>query len=810
MKKKITTAIGLSLSFGVIGCSPAIESPGDELGGPSQAEYGKALTLRDANLKRLVKNSDIVANWIGQGDSFWYRRQSDSGTEYLLVDASSGESAFLFDHEKLANELGRLSETEISSNSLPILAIAISSMDSPVTLTTTVGVFSCTIPDTACVRVSAPTIHPRHELLSPDARKVAFTKDHNIWIRDTKTRAEYSLTRDGENLYAYGRMPDTALSAISIAKTGASMPPYGTSWSPDSRKLITTRVDESTYREYPFVDWAPADGSVRPYLYNLRIPLSGDPGIAPLETLIIDTVSGESAIVDAGDGLHIPVGGLVGWSSDNRTAYFYALSSSYDHARLVEFRDGQTRTVLEESRPGGAVKFAPSPYSAPGIHLIKGGKELLWYSERSGYGHLYRYDIESGELLNEVTAGNWVVFEVIHVDDSAELIYFTAGGREPNRDPYQRHLYVASFDGSLMRLLTIDDADQNISAPPTAFIRNLFGIPLPPSKISPNGKFLVSSQSTLKSPPETILRNAQDGSIISVIEKADVEALHAAGFKEPERFRAKAADGETEIYGTIHLPLEFDPESSYSVLNATYAGPQLRSAAVGYMDAIGGPGNGDRTALASLGFIVVTIDGRGTPYRSSVFQDEGRGSGHGTVTLEDHKAAIEQLASERPYFDLSRVGIYGHSWGGYHATRGLLLHNDFYVAAVSSAGIQGYQWSYPAAEGFLGEPDFGDGITTRATDRDVPENFLEVSNSQLADRLKGKLLLAYGDLDENVSPAQTAQMVRALTLADKDYDLIVMPGANHYFDSSPYFSRRRIDYLLEHVMGVDPSNYSTE
>jgi len=333
----------------------------------------------------------------------------------------------------------------------------------------------------------------------------------------------------------------------------------------------------------------------------------------------------------------------------------------------------------------------------------------------------------------------------------------------------------------------------------------VFNSPIPPSRIAPNGKYVVHEYSTLQSPPVSVLRSTDDGRVITEIQKADISGLQAVGFRSPERISAIASDGKTPIWGAMYFPPNFDPSKRYPVINALYAGPQVTVAPVAYSQAFGALGQFNRTALASLGFIVVTVDGRGTPYRSLEFQKVSRGTGHGTETLKDHRAALEQLAAARPYMDLGRVGVWGHSWGGYHAARAILQHNDFYDAAVASAGLHGYQWSYPGFESSIGRPDYGDGSSIRPDPGAIPKNFVGIDNTHLAGQLKqGHLLIAYGDLDENVQPSQAVQLIDALIKANRNFDVLYLPNRTHYYVPEPYFQRRLWDYMVEHVMGAEP------
>jgi dipeptidyl aminopeptidase/acylaminoacyl peptidase len=379
------------------------------------------------------------------------------------------------------------------------------------------------------------------------------------------------------------------------------------------------------------------------------------------------------------------------------------------------------------------------------------------------------------------------VRDVVRVDQEARTLYFTAGGREPGRDPYYRHLYRVQLDGAGLELLTPEDAEHAVS-------------------LSPSGAYLVDSYSRLDQPPVTVLR-AADGRLVLELETADVSGLLARGWRYPERFHVKARDGVTDLYGSIIRPTSYEPTKRYPVLDAIYPGPQTIRTPKAFPEPTAGFWQDQ--ALAELGFIVVTIDGLGTPWRSRAFHDVAAGASFGEAGgLIDHVVGLKQLGARDPSLDLDRVGIYGHSGGGYASARALLTFPDFYKVAVSSAGNHD-QRSYTAdwGERYIGLPD-GD-------------NYQRAANARLAGNLKGKLLLVYGDMDDNVHAAMTLQLVDALIAANRDFDLLVLPNHNHlFFDLrkgldryreersvrgiSRYFVRRRWDYFVRHLLGKEP------
>ena len=380
------------------------------------------------------------------------------------------------------------------------------------------------------------------------------------------------------------------------------------------------------------------------------------------------------------------------------------------------------------------------------------------------------YDGKTGKLKHQITSGAWVVRDIIRIDDVGRWLYFTGAGREPARDPYYQHLYRIKLDGSLLELLTPENAHHEVS-------------------FSPSGNYFIDTYSRVNLPPVSVLRTA-DGRLVRKLETADISNLLESGWKYPQPFRVKARGDSTDIYGVIYFPSNFDNQKKYPVIESIYPGPQVIRTQKDFSPM----GYGECQALAELGFIVVTIDGMGTPFRSRAFHDVSYGNLGEAGGLQDHVSGFRQLAVERPYMDLSRVGIYGHSGGGYASTRAILAYSDFYKVAVSSAGNhdqRGYLANW--GERYQGLPNGA--------------NYEGQDNASLAKNLQGKLLLAFGDMDDNVHPALTIQVIDALIKANKDFDLILLPNANHSFrqpSRSPYFTRRLWDYFVRHLKGVEP------
>jgi dipeptidyl aminopeptidase/acylaminoacyl peptidase len=447
------------------------------------------------------------------------------------------------------------------------------------------------------------------------------------------------------------------------------------------------------------------------------------------------------------------------------------VSTSRDHKneklRMADVSTGAVREVYEESTN---TQFE-SGQGATNWRYLPATNEFIWFTERDGWGHLYLYGLD-GKLKNQITKGDFAVWTVEKVDDTDRVIYFMAGGREPGRDPYFGHLYRVNFDGSGLQLLTPENANHDVT-------------------MSSDGKYFVDSFSTPNTPPVSVLRD-MNGKLVLELEKADISRLAAAGWKPVTPIVVKARDGVTDLYGLMYTPTNLDPARKYPIINYIYPGPQGGSIGSRSFSA----SRGDNQALAELGFIVVQIDGTCNPLRSKKFHDMCYGN-MADNTLEDQIAGMKQLAAKCPYIDLDRVGIWGHSGGGFATAAAMFRYPDFFKVGISESGNHDNR-NY--------EDDWGEryiGLLTK--DASGKSNYEDQANQNFAKNLKGKLLLAHGTMDDNVPPSNTLLVVDALIKANKDFDLIMIPNARHgYGTASFYMMRRRWDYFVKNLLGADP------
>ncbi len=601
---------------------------------------------------------------------------------------------------------------------------------------------------------------------SPDGKKSVFIKDWNLWVKDVASGKETQLTTDGIKDFGYAtdnagwKHSDRAIVL----------------WSPDSKKVATFQQDQRHVSDMYLVSTAVGAGKLEAWKY----PLPQDKEIIKIHRVIIDVESGQMTRLkmppDDRRGTlcdDIACDGTFGdneWSSDSTKLAF--ISSTRDHKeakfRIADAATGEVRDVFEE-------KVATQYESGQGEanwRYFPATNEAIWYSERDDWGHLYLYDLATGKVKNQITKGNFVVMRIIKVDDKARTIFFEANGREPGRDPYFTHVYRINFDGSGMALLTPEDGTHQVT-------------------LSPDGRYFVDSFSKPDVPQTSVLRDMQ-GKLVMELEKVDVTRLKAAGWKPPMPITVKSRDGKWDLHGLMFTPTNLDAGKKYPVINYIYPGPQGGG--------VGGrafsPSRSDHQALAELGFVVVIIDGTCNPDRSKSFHDVCYGN-MADNTLEDQISGMKQLAQKFPYLDLTRVGVWGHSGGGFATAAAMFRFPEFYKVGISESGNHDNR-NY--------EDDWGEryiGLLTKGADG--KDNYEAQANQVYAKNLQGKLMLAHGNMDDNVPPYNTWLVVDALVKANKDFDLVIFPNARHgYGADSFYMMRRRWDYFVKHLLGVDP------
>ncbi|MCE5171865.1 DPP IV N-terminal domain-containing protein [Paenibacillus profundus] len=755
-------------------------------------QYERAEQLLYTHWMKHVFNGRVVPQWVGGTNRFWYRRDvrlgTEKGTEFIVVNPANGTSKPVFDHERLASSLSAVLYKRVTPYHLPIDELEFHEDENVIRFEAAGERWECDLCSYRCAKMK-PLLKPAmHELLSPDGQWAAYTEKYNLYIRHMETGEVRQLTHDGEAYYDYASEPEVS---NKIARGNVQLPPAAL-WSPDSKKLLTQRLDQRLIRELHLVQNVPAnEQDQRPVLHTQRYASPGDEHVAQADIVICDIDRQESIKVDAprmtmgNNTLFSQLAPQAAWSLNGKQAYYMDMARDHRSAKLLvaDAETGAARTAVEE-RSDTFLFIDLYHFGNLDIHIrVKPNFQLLqddtvlWLSERDGWAHLYLFDSVTGQLVRQLTSGEWNVRRLVAVDECKGWIYFTAGGREAGRDPYYQHLYRIRLDGTCLNLLTPEDADHKIA-------------------FAPDLRYFIDTYSRVDQPPVSVLCE-EDGGIVRELEQADIELLLEQGYQIPERFTVKARDGVTDLYGILVRPASFDPEQSYPLIDYFYGGPQLLNTPKSFIwDAalLGVDFSGGAQSLAQLGFVTIIMDGMGTPFRSKAFHDVSDGKLEEAAGLLDHAGAIRQLAERYPFIDQERVGIWGVSGGGYGSTRAMLQHSDVYKVAVSAAGNHN-QLTYISmwGERFQG-----------LVDPEHPERYATQDNAQLAGNLKGKLLLAHGDMDDNVHPAQTLRLVDALIHANKDFDLLVMPNVGHSIDRNPYFIRRKWDYFVQHLLGVEP------
>lgn len=605
----------------------------------------------------------------------------------------------------------------------------------------------------------------RTDVPSPDGTRTAFIRDWNLWVRDVATGAERALTTDGVENYGY---------ATDNAGWRKSDRPI-LLWSPDSKKIATFQQDQRNVGEMYLVHTE----SGHPTLEAWKYPLPGDETVTMIERVIIEVDEPRVIRLRMAPDQHrsslcddiVCRGGDwadVQWSPDAAKLAFVSTSRDHRHEqlRIADAATGEVRDVLEER----VSTFFESGNGRVNWSVLFGSNEVIWFSERDNWGQLYLYDLTTGRLKHQITSGEGNVTQVLRVDEAARRIYFQAVGKEPGRNPYYTHFYRIGFDGKNLQLLTPENATHEIS-------------------LSPSGRYFVDTYSTPEVPPVAVVRDA-DGREVMPLEKADISKLVATGWRPPTPIVVKARDGRTDLYGLMFKPTNLDPSRKYPIVNHIYPGPQSGSVGGRTFSAA----RGDSQALAELGFIVVEIDGMGTPWRSKAFHEAYYGN-LGDNTLPDQVAGMKELATRYPWIDLERAGIWGHSGGGYAAAGAMFRYPDFFKVGISESGNHDNR-AY--------EDDWAEKWMGLLTD-ETRAAYEDQANQTHAGNLKGHLLLAHGTLDNNVPPYNTLLVVEALIKANKDFDLLMLPNQRHGFgDMSLYMTRRRWDYFVRYLMGAEP------
>jgi dipeptidyl aminopeptidase/acylaminoacyl peptidase len=733
-------------------------------------DYARAERFLGANAAPLVTGVGVRPTWLGDG-RFWYRTTVPTGSAFFVVDPVRRTREAVFDQARLASALAAATGGRVEGSNLPFQSFELAKDNRSIAVTVRNRRWTCDLQRYSCAPTdTTAAAAPRNSSVSPDGRWAVFIREYNLWAKDLTTGRETALTTDGVKDFGY---------ATNNAGWTHSDNPVVT-WSPDSRQLATFQHDGRGVRDMYLV----STNVGSPRLEAWKYPLPGDSVIFRINRVIVGwTPDGQPRMVrlrmppDAHRSTvsdHVACSGGticdVQWYPDGSHLAF--VSSSRDHKtawfRVADARTGEVRTLFEERMP---TQIGDASLTEDLWRVLPASNELIWWSQRDNWTHLYLYDLTTGRLKNRITTGDGNVEDIVRVDEKARTIYFMGMGKEPGRDPYFQHLYRIGFDGRGQTLLTPENANHVVS-------------------VSPDGRYFVDSYSTPDTPPVTVLRDA-NGRVVQPLERADVSRLVATGWKPPTRITTKARDGKTDLYGLMFTPSTLDSTRKYPIVNYIYPGPQAGSVGTRSFS----PARGDNQALAELGFVVVAIDGMGTPGRSKAFADTYYGD-MGDNTLPDQVAAMKELAQRYPFIDIERAGIWGHSGGGFATADAMFRYPDFFKVGISESGNHDNR-NY--------EDDWGEryqGLLVKTGDSD---NYADEANQTHAKNLKGKLFLVHGEMDDNVPPYNTQLVVDALVKAGKDFDLLMLPHARHgYGADNNYVMRRRWDYFVTNLLVAEP------
>jgi dipeptidyl aminopeptidase/acylaminoacyl peptidase len=773
--------------------------------------YDHAVRFLPSQKSAYVLNDTITPHWrAGGADRFTYRKDlGDGRSAFVEVDAATGKRKPAFPADTVAKGLSVGAPKPVEADKLPFADYDEVGADA-IRFDALGKTWTCSVVKPACDSVPTPTPVPT-EAASPDGKWFAYVEDGNIWIRSADGKTRTALTHDAAPHYGYGAESEgfrgyMAASGVATPKSKTTfayqtpppsfpMPPT-LIWSPDSRRIFTHRIDERAVLDLSITQWAPTDGSLRPITWTWKSAMALDPALPLMEYWILD-IDGQGArkaeVAPVPDMLFSSIAsGEAWWSPDSSKVYLtartrYAKSKSLD---VIDAATGAAKRLIEET--GKTFEEFGEMGEQPKVRILANG-DVIWFSERTGYGHLYLYDGETGQLKRALTQGEWTVRDIIDLNEQRGDIIIAANELVPGADPYYRTIAsVRLSDGKLTRLTT-EDADHDVRwAQGSAMLERPSPVARHPGEsrgFSPSGRYFVDSFSRTDLATKMVLRRA-DGKLIADVDQADISRVKAMLPILPERFTVLAADGKTKLYGNIIRPSTFDPAKRYPIVDSIYPGPQSHRSIPDLVGDVFDRSMGQ--AFAELGMIVITVDGRGTHGRSKAFHDESYAGLSQAGHLDDHVAAIRQLAARYAYIDLDRVGIYGGSGGGYATTHAMFTFPDFFKVGIADAGNHD-QRGYLAAWG----------ETYNGPEKD--RNYLDAANEALAANLKGKLLLMHGDMDTNVLPLHTLQVVNALIKANKNFDMLIVPNAGHTaMLGSPYAIRRAWDYFTVNLIHAEP------
>jgi dipeptidyl aminopeptidase/acylaminoacyl peptidase len=713
------------------------------------ADYDRAVKMLAPSLNGLVVGDTVNVTWLPDG-RFWYARTTLNGNENVVIDPvkktrevvqtppEGGQPA-----EVGGGRGGRGAGVGRGGGGGGRAGVSLSR---------------------TCGPNATGMTGPPPPSMSPDGKRAIFICDWNLWVKNVATGDERQLTTDGAKDFGYGT------SNAGWATTAAP----ALSWSPDGKKIATQQQDERKVGDMYLVE-TPVNGG-HPVLRAWKYPLPGDPDVAMISRVVIDVDTGKMKRLLMKPDFHramsednIDMSEYL-WSPDSSQLAFVSTDRFHKSsaAKVADVGSGEIRTLYSETEQTHVQTRVQ-------WQILWDTKEVVWYSQRDGTANMYLYDLDSGKLKNQITAGTGPVTRVNRIDHGTRTMWYEADGREKGQDPYFTHLYRVGLDGRSNVSLTPDTGTHSV-------------------QISPDGKYVIDTYSQPDVAPETVLRDGKTGAVIMPLEKADISKLLATGWKPPMQIKMKAANGTDDIYGMLFRPTNFDPSKKYPIINNAYPGPQSGSVGSRAFTAA----RGDKQALAELGFVVVSIDGTGTPNRSKAYTDAYYGAMGRHNTIPDQIAGMKELAQKYPWIDIEKAAMWGHSGGGFITADALLRapYSDFFKVGIAESGNHD-QRQY--------EDDWGERYQgPLVKNPDGTDNYaIEATQTQAAG-LKGHLLLIHGTMDNNVPPYNTLLVADALIKANKEFDMLLIPNSGHGYTPANYVMRRRWDYFVKYLLDAEP------
>ena len=723
----------------------------------TQDDYARAVSFMYDNYNnKTAFNLNPGVIWFEDGSGLYFYDYSPKKKRYKTVDFERFELKELFDHEKLAHALSKLHEEEIHQDSISIYNIERSG-SSELKFESKGKKYTLNLKtyEINSIEDAEKVEENENESRSPDGKWIAFAREHNLFIRSTETAEEIQLTSDGTKDFEYANW--YGWFDKMEGENGERPFNFFASWSEDSKWLRTYQWDTRNAEKMYLLDWS-KDHLFKPRLLSYYRGSPGDTNMVMMRPVIIDVERRQELNLELPINTHINSVNL-SWSERPGEAFASYSERGYQRqfVKHIDLEKGEITTLVDEKSETSIDNFTYIPLDSL--------KKVLFLSERCGWRQLYVHDLETNKT-NALTKGEYYIHSIEFIDEERRMIHFLASGKEPGSNPYHQYLYKVSLDGGTEQLITHEAMNHTVA-------------------FSKDGKYFVDNMSSIDQPTRTVLRNSGSGKILCHMTEANIDQLRKVGWSAPETFYFTGKDGETQLLGAIWKPTKFDPSKTYPLIDHSYTGPHTQVYPRSFSRSL------QNQALAELGFVVMMVDGLGSSGRSKKFHNHSyKNMGN---NLEDHVLAIEYLGKTYSWVDTSRVGIFGHSAGGFDAGHAMLAFPKTYKVGVASSADHDFRMEkawWP--EMYMGWP--------------VDESYHEVSNITMAGNLEGKLMITHGALDDNVNPSATFKLAEALIQADKEFDLVIFPSQRHGYRGNvrKYFIKKRWNYFVKHLLNTEP------